>query len=152
MVLFGSLTLICHLMASCTKTEVVERTDTLVVRNTDTIRTTIERNTSTIEYRDRWRDHFVVVNPITGDTTKEVIKEKEYLSFSKTQHDSINIYRAKIDSLLNIKNKVVTKEKELNWWQRFKIDTYIYVLIALLAHIVAAAVYIVYRIRRRKIC
>ena len=150
-VLFIISVALCALVGSCTAHKDVERTDTLIITRYDTVRTTEVKEKNTTQYIDRWRDRLYVVNTLTGDTTKQVIKENVLIAFSQEQHDSIDRYRAKCDSLMNIikRNTLLTKEKPLNRWQQFKIDTYMYIFISLLATMITWIVSI-YLYRKNK--
>lgn len=142
--------LLCALFNSCaTQTEFIEKTDTMYVSKTDTVSVTSVTEKKVTEYIDRWRDNTIVINPLTGDTTKQIIKEGLIINYSKEQHDSIDRYRAMCDSLMRVRNntKEVVKEKQLSWWERFKIDTYIYVLIAFLATIATLLIRYIIRMK-----
>ncbi|MBQ0073607.1 MAG: hypothetical protein KBT34_05395 [Prevotella sp.] len=141
---------LCALVSSCTTQKVIEHTDTLIVSHYDTVRTTEVKESKVTQYVDRWRDNLYVVNPLTGDTTKQIQKEYCNVYYSKEQHDSIDHYKAMCDSLKRIMLKEVTKEKPLNWWDRFKIDTYMYIFISLLATMITWIVsFYLYRRNKR---
>lgn len=145
---------LCALLSSCsTAKSVTESTDSTSVRHSDTVRIVEWKESKVVEFRDRRSDNLYIVNPLTGDTVKQIVKEKELIYYSQEQHDSIDRYKAKCDSLLNIikRNTLLTKEKPLNWWQKFKCDTYMYVFIAFLATMITWVVsFYIYRNKNPK--
>lgn len=97
----------------------------------------------------RYRDSIVITLDSAGNERHRA--EYHYRDTYKEIRDSVDKYKAKSDSLENVKQtvktdiKTVVVEKKLTWWQRMKID---YLGWAILLLIIPAG-YGIYRVVRK---
>ena len=140
------------LLSSCSTKKVsvdMERTDSAAMVQKERTDSVAVRTV----YKDRFVDHYVnnliMVSP-NGDTLREKTFERLEITSNTYQHDSIVRLQAQVDSLTRLKKQYLCKtvERKLGWWEQTKIDTYEFVLIALLACIVVIVGYIFYRVKK----
>lgn len=144
--------LVLWLLSSCSTKKVsvdIERTDSAAMVQKERTDSVAVRTV----YKDRFVDHYVnnliMVSP-NGDTLREKTFERLEITSNTYQHDSIVRLQAQVDSLTRLKKQYLCKtvERKLSWWEQTKIDTYEFVLIALLACIVVIVGYIFYRVKK----
>ena len=109
---------ICVLTGCKTKEYVyIEKTDTLLVHQTDTVKETqikVERKDSIVH------DSVVEIRDVEGKTIYKEVWRDRFVNVYKS--DSVDKYRAMYDSLLSVKSnveikeKVVTKTNYSGWW------------------------------------
>ena len=87
-----------------------------------------------------------------GDTAKSILKEKFYITKDRLIYDTLWQYNSRVDSVDRYRyiNRNIITQRKLGWWEQTKIDTYNYLLIALLAILATIAIYIYYRRRQLK--
>lgn len=95
----------------------VEKTDTMYVHKTDTIKDVQVK----VEKRDSIvHDSVVEIRDVEGKTIYKEVWKDRYINVYK--YDSLDFYKAKCDSLMSAKNnieqkeKVITKTNYSGWW------------------------------------
>lgn len=108
-----SIGIIMLIMSSCTKTEYIERTDTLVVSNTEIVRDTIW-NVKVVNRSDTVRETntIIITKDKEGNITDRDATHEIYIS--KSENDSTAFYRSQLkelsDSLMRMRNSVTKEE------------------------------------------
>ena len=153
MIAFTIAIILSGLLHSCKTKKVVEQT-------TDSTKVTamhMEQSVSDarhIEITDNTTDRLIentyIVNA-DGDTAKSILKERVYITKDRFVHDTLWQYKTITDSIDRFRyiNRNIITERKLGWWEQTKIDTYNYLLIALLAIIASVVLYVYYRFKRK---